>query len=670
MSTLDLRGFAIPGPTRPTFVVPYFGSPTSNAIFVQELDDQHRVAEFLSFDPTHFNDYMGPFLVAQRRIGEEGLVGFIDREGKLVAGTVSEIRRVLADYSFAPDGSDAFFATEVMEFRGDRAGLERAIDFAAHRFANPERGMQWKAREITSRWSLESIASARENERLDTLRELRDALREPKWVAQFVAAWDLFGPDSDLGDLALDWLSAGGAERAEAGHLFNTLLTPSKFSRAHDRSSVVAPGYVIEMGRRWIERMAFPYSGWVSLWHKLRRRNYVSPDLLNDLGLRFLHIEPDYRTRKPRPLSANAWMRVWRTLWMEGVERDLLVDLLHKHPELLALGEFQNIVELLSAEPGYQDLAREFYGTWLEKSPRHLPRWPKACLELIKRYEERGHLLDLAMEWLSKAGAGFHSWYNLWSGLRPFVEHDRLVRIGRDWLIEGRITMRIWPEVLADLIEMENLHSDESLRPIAQQWLQLGKKNSRREVIEAFANRPQAYGKRHSREQRLFLSYHFEADYWRVAQIRNRLLVDEDMRVQAVLESATWDELKKDGHSAVETFIENQLRAASVALILFGTETATREWVRYEVMRSHQLGLGVIAIDIHRIRDRNGQIAKPGPNPLSLWQVEIDGEQRAFSEIYPTYDWVEDDGSNNIARWIAEAAPHNHPLVTSAKLRD
>lgn len=670
MKTLDLRGFSIPGPTRPTFVIPYFGSATSNAIFVQELDVHHRIASFLSFEPGHFTDYIGPIPIAQRRVDEEGLVGFIDGHGKLFTGTVGEIRRVLAGYSFAPDGSDAFFATEVMEFRDDRAGLERAIDSAARRFANPERGMQWKAREINSRWSIETITSARESERLGALRELREKLHEPVWVPHFIKEWDLFGPDSDFSELALDWLSAGGADRSEAGQLFNALLAPSKFSRARDKSVVVAPGYLIEMARRWLERMDYPQSGWVSLWHRLRRRNHVSPELLNDLGLRFLHIEPDYRARKPRRASANAWMRVWRTLWMERVEHDLLIDLLYQHPELPALGEFQNIAELLLGEPAYEQLGSELYGKWLEESPRHLPRWPKACLKLILRHEKRDHLIDLATKWLEEAGSGFHSWYSLWSGLRPFVEQDRLVRMGREWLRQSRITMRIWPEVLADLIEIEHLENDENLRPLAQQWLQLGKKNPRRALIEDFASRPQVYSRHHSQGTRLFLSYHFEADYWRVAQVRNSLLVGDDVPVQAVLESATWDELKKEGHSAVETFIENQLRAASVALILFGTETATREWVRYEVMRSHQLGLGVIAIDIHRIRDKDGRTAEPGPNPLALWQVEVDGRQCAFSDIYPTYDWVEDNGPKNITQWIAAAAERDHPLDTVAKLRD
>lgn len=669
MIVLDLRGFAIPGPARPTFVVPYFGSPSSNGIFVQEIDDHDRVAKFLSFDPTHFNDYMGPILVAKREIGEEGLVGFVDGEGKLVTGTAGEIRQALANYNFASDGSDAFFATEVMEFRGDRPGLQRAIHKAANRFASPELGMQWKAREFISLGSLELISSVQENELWKTLQDLKDAIGGPKWVPQFVTAWRRFGPDPDLGEMALDWLGSGGADRIDAAHLFNALLGSKKFRQRRDISSTVVPDYVVELALRWVDKMAFPHNGWVSLWHRLRRRGYFSSDLLNQSGMRFLYKEPDYRKRKQKNSSANAWMRVWSVLWVEGVERDILVDMLYKRPELPKLGGFYNLIQLLSAVPEHQERAREFRDLWLKESPRHLPDWQKACLELIANNEQRIELIHLALEWMVEAGESFHSWYNLWSGLKPFVDQDRLVGIGRDWLSGGRITMRIWPEVLSDIIEIEGLIQDDILQPLAQQWLQLGKQNRRRKLIDAFADRPQAYDQGPRRETRVFLSYHFGADYWRVAQIRRHLLTDESVEIEAILAEATWDELTKEGHSAVQTFIENQLQRVSVALILFGTETSTREWVRYEVMRSHQLGIGLIAIDIHGIRGQDGRAAEPGLNPLALWQVEIDGKQNTFADIYPTYDWVADDGPNNISRWVAEAVPHDDPFFTSAKVR-
>lgn len=649
-------------------MIPYFGSPSSNQIYVQELDDQHRVSGFLLFEPAHFVDYMGPFPTASREIGDDGLLGFVDGSGKLLAGNAAEIRRALASYSFASDGSDAFFATEVMEFRGDRAGLDRAIDFASRRFVNVERGAHWKTREIATGRLSAPAPSSRASERDAILRELRETLIESDWVSRFAKAWDALGSSPDLGELALDWLSAGGSDRREAGHLFNTLLTRGKFDRASN-IRLSPPTYVFELARRWIETMDYPGNAWARLWQKLKRQHQIDPSFSNQLGMRFLNVNPGRSVERKRSTAAIGWMRVWRTLWEKGYDRSLLIDLLPSHHDFLSLSEFYRIIELLSAEPRYAGMAIDYLGAWLDRSPRHSQRWPKVCLNAILRYENREYFIEQALRWLRVEGTNLPAWYSLWSGLRPYVEKNELVRIARGWLERSQLTLRIWPEVLADIIEMADTQIDERLRLQAQQWLQLGKRNGRRGEIEVVASGIPPHVQRRKTGPRLFLSYHF-ADNLRVAQIRNRLLADRSIQLQAVLESASWEDLKKDGHFAVETFIENQLRAASVTLVLFGAETATREWVRHEVMRSHQLGLGIIAIDIHGLRDNEGQAAQPGVNPLTLWQIDRNGELQKFSEIYSTYDWIEDDGPNNIMHWIAEAAPQNSTPVTAAKLRD
>jgi len=45
-----------------------------------------------------------------------------------------------------------------------------------------------------------------------------------------------------------------------------------------------------------------------------------------------------------------------------------------------------------------------------------------------------------------------------------------------------------------------------------------------------------------------------------------------------------------------------------------------------------------------------------GTNPFSKWQIDKDGRKVLLSEIYPTYDWVNDDGRNNMGNWIEAAA--------------
>lgn len=45
-----------------------------------------------------------------------------------------------------------------------------------------------------------------------------------------------------------------------------------------------------------------------------------------------------------------------------------------------------------------------------------------------------------------------------------------------------------------------------------------------------------------------------------------------------------------------------------------------------------------------------------GRNPFEYWQVEQNGRKVPFTSLYKTYDWVDDDGYNNMAKWIGAAA--------------
>ena len=91
-------------------------------------------------------------------------------------------------------------------------------------------------------------------------------------------------------------------------------------------------------------------------------------------------------------------------------------------------------------------------------------------------------------------------------------------------------------------------------------------------------------------------------------------------------------------------------------MILFGAETYDRKWVRHEIKRSYELKKGILAIDIHRVKDPQKGADTQGKNPLDYWFIEKNGRKVYFSEMYETYDWVNDDGYKNLASWIEKAA--------------
>ena len=90
--------------------------------------------------------------------------------------------------------------------------------------------------------------------------------------------------------------------------------------------------------------------------------------------------------------------------------------------------------------------------------------------------------------------------------------------------------------------------------------------------------------------------------------------------------------------------------------VLIGAETCERNYVGYEITQSHKKGNGLLGIYIHNMKDVNSRTDTRGTNPFSKWQIDKDGRKVLLSEIYPTYDWVNDDGRNNMGNWIEAAA--------------
>jgi len=155
--------------------------------------------------------------------------------------------------------------------------------------------------------------------------------------------------------------------------------------------------------------------------------------------------------------------------------------------------------------------------------------------------------------------------------------------------------------------------------------------------------------------RRVFFSFHYDRDVRRVVQVRNSWVVRKEHEAQPFYDKAEFEEVKKRS-GGIEKWIEEQLKSTSVTVVLFGAETYDREWVRYEIKRSYQLNKGILAIDIHRIKDPQKGADVQGRNPLEYWHVTQNGREVHFNEIYNTYDWGLDDGYSNMPRWIETAA--------------
>lgn len=151
--------------------------------------------------------------------------------------------------------------------------------------------------------------------------------------------------------------------------------------------------------------------------------------------------------------------------------------------------------------------------------------------------------------------------------------------------------------------------------------------------------------------RRVFFSFHYERDVRRIQQVRNAWVVRQRGEAQPFYDGADFEDAKRRA-GGIEKWINDQLHGCSVTAVLFGAETYSRDWVKYEIEQSYKNKMGILAIDIHNVRDPLHGTSPQGRNPLDHWNVN----GKSFTSIYRTYDWVRDDGYNNIGSWIELAA--------------
>jgi hypothetical protein len=154
--------------------------------------------------------------------------------------------------------------------------------------------------------------------------------------------------------------------------------------------------------------------------------------------------------------------------------------------------------------------------------------------------------------------------------------------------------------------------------------------------------------------RRVFFSFHYERDIWRANVVRNSWLTHSHREAAGFWDGSLWEDAQWKGHRALQNMIDSALYSTSVTVVLIGAETAQREYVQYEISASYQLGKGLLGIYIHNIADMSRTIDRKGRNPFHELADSSTGDR--LSDLFTTYDWIDNGGYHNLGDWVEEAA--------------
>lgn len=127
----------------------------------------------------------------------------------------------------------------------------------------------------------------------------------------------------------------------------------------------------------------------------------------------------------------------------------------------------------------------------------------------------------------------------------------------------------------------------------------------------------------------VFYSFHYDHDVNRVQLIENMGALDH----QKILNHQEWEDVENGGPSAIADWIDEQMKYKTAVIVLIGKQTASRDWVRYEIEKAWNDKRALLGIYIHGLSSM-GTVDTKGVNPFD----KVDG-------VYgiPTFDPTQTD---------------------------
>jgi hypothetical protein len=140
--------------------------------------------------------------------------------------------------------------------------------------------------------------------------------------------------------------------------------------------------------------------------------------------------------------------------------------------------------------------------------------------------------------------------------------------------------------------------------------------------------------------RRVFFSFDYK-HVWRVNQIRSMTNII-GTAAAGFQDASLWEEAKKKGDKEIKKLIDKALENTSVTVVCVTYGVAGRKYINYEIDKSLEKGNGLVAVQIHHLKDQNGETGSPGAIPS---QIEANG--------FNAYKYT---NKEDLAKWIEEAA--------------
>jgi hypothetical protein len=150
----------------------------------------------------------------------------------------------------------------------------------------------------------------------------------------------------------------------------------------------------------------------------------------------------------------------------------------------------------------------------------------------------------------------------------------------------------------------------------------------------------------------VFYSFHFDNDVMRVQQVRNMGIIDGDEPVS----KNDWEKVKGKGNAVIEKWIDDNMKYKRCVVVLIGTDTHKRPWVKHEIQKAWKDDRGLIGIHIHNLECPNNGTCDKGKNPFDAFEFKDKNGRVIVPPVYnPPANSAYKTIKENLAAWVQDA---------------
>ena len=492
----DLAGVVRLGdePRASAFLIPFFRSRTSNLVFAQDLDEEHRIARFLVFDPFAYTVLDTPLPPLSRTVGDLGLMAFVRRDHTPIVGDVDQVLAALRATKFSRDRSP-FFEIDAYGLTGQVDRMRGALRRARRALGDGPIAVRWSATEAKLIRHPRRAPAAEPDSWSAEIESLAADFGHKNWPKRWVNLWANAKLRDRLVDLGADYLERSGQPVTMTGRVLVGLL--------RQRWDLL-PARVLRLADDWLVACARvqPINATLPrVWRTIAQADdTLSADMV-ERGLTYLRESVEAGRVTAIWASVAAMLRKKRPR-----DTDIAEEIFRLSRKVLISGQMPTIAlrpvikSLLGDRTDFK--AIEVLEDWVKADLSHSNAWIDAFLAVLDVRGGDHELLDVGLTWLEEDPGALRRWKQVYSALEDQVGPSPTMHAAaRNWLLCANRKMLTWPEVA---IEVLGRGSDALVEAAARDWVEQNPLTPMAFTLEAMlaasgANSPRQYDETPSR---------------------------------------------------------------------------------------------------------------------------------------------------------------------------